>query len=225
MSKNNLLLIIGIIVVYLIYYQYGTLITNYLFILKEGLTSCPAGCVAPTELTGNCRGASDLHLTKSQIFSRLSSGESIDDNRTTFKNNDGTCYKMCPYVPATQNDYLNRVDCTSCGFKKVTSQCPINYEKALSKPVKDLVNPNYASQMWNKESDTLNISNTMSSQQLQDFQRSQRSKQSQQSQLRDDLSRLMPSENISTVANSSIKSQNLDNNMTDIKTWNCKCYT
>ena len=228
MSKNNLLLIIAIIIVSILYYQYGTLITNYLFILKEGLNSCPADCVAPTKLTGNCHGESDLHLTKSQIYSRLARGESIDNTSRTFKNNDGTCYKMCPYVPATQNDYLNRVDCTSCGFKKVSSQCPINYEKTNSKPVKDLVNPNYGSQMWNKESDTLNNSNTMSSQQsqqLKDFQRSQHSQQLQQSQIKDDLSRLMPSENISTVANSSIKSQNLDNNMTDIKSWNCKCYT
>ena len=246
MSKNNSLLIIGIIILCLIYYQYGRLITNYFFILKEGLTSCPAGCAAPTELTGNCHGASDLHVTKSQIYSRLVRGESIGDNSRTFKNNDGTCYKMCPYVPATQNDYLNRVDCTSCGFKKVTSQCPINYQKEESKPVKVLLNSNYSSQISNKEFDTLNMSNNMSSQQsqqlqeiqdfqrsqqskqlqeIQDFQRSQQSKQLQQSKLRDDLSILVPSENISTVANSSIKSYNLDKNMTDIKTLNCKCYT
>ena len=75
--------------------------------MKEGLPSCPASCIAPTKLTGNSHGASDLHLTHSQ--------------------------------------------------------------------------------------------------------------QSQQSQLRDNLSTLIPSENISTVANSSIKSQNLDNNMRDIK--------
>uniref|UniRef100_A0A6C0AXY9 Uncharacterized protein n=1 Tax=viral metagenome TaxID=1070528 RepID=A0A6C0AXY9_9ZZZZ len=218
MSKKNLLLIIGIIILYVIYYQYGTLITNYLFILKEGLTSCPAGCVAPTELTANCKGS-------------------------LFDSGNGTYYKNCPYQCDNQctdrfegdsfqqnrsmyKKIKNILDCTGCGVKKVFSSNVS--EKAQSKPVKDLVNSNYGSQIWNKESDTLNISNTIlsqQSQQLQDFQRSQQSQQSQQSQLRDDLSRLIPSKNISTVTNSSIKSQNLNNNMTDIKTWNCKCYT